>query len=178
MARLVVCGVICVSAASLLFSAAPAEEARTARAAKAAVRVGTFDSRAVAVAYARSEAFARYVKGLRAEREKAKAAGDEKRVKELEGKGAAQQQLLHKQAFSIWPVDNILKHIKGNIPEIAKQADVDVIVCKWDLVYQRKGVEFSDVTDLMVKQFDPNEQTLKTIKELQEKDPVPLEELK
>jgi len=45
-------------------------------------------------------------------------------------------------------------------------------------VYQQSGVEFIDVTDLMVKPFNPDEETLKIIKDLQKKDPVPLEELK
>lgn len=144
----------------------------------AKVRVGTFDSRAVAIAYVRSEAFDRHLKGLRAEYEKAKAAGDEKRVKELEAEGPAGQELVHKQGFGTWPVDNILAKIKGKIPKIAKQADVDVIVSKWNVVYQRPGVEFVDVTDLMVQPFDPDESTLQAIKELLKRAPVPLEELK
>ncbi len=141
------------------------------------VRIGTFDSRALAMAYYRSEAFNRQMKDLRAEYEKAKAAGDEKRVKELEAAGPAQQELAHKQGFSTWPVDNILEKIKGKIPEIAKRADVDVIISRWNIVYRRTGVEFINITDLIVKPFDPNEQTLKILKELQKQDPVPLEEL-
>jgi hypothetical protein len=141
------------------------------------LRVGTFDSRALAMAYYRSVEFMQYMQELRAEHEKAKAAGDEKRVKELEVKGPAQQELIHKQGFSTWPVDNILEKIKGKIPEIAEQAEVDVIVCKWDIIYQRSGIEFIDVTDLMVKPFNPDEATLKIIKEIQMQYPVPLEEL-
>jgi len=140
-------------------------------------RIGTFDSRALAMAYYRSEEFMRQMVEMRAEYEKAKAAGDEKRVKELEAEGPAQQELMHKQGFSTWPVDNILTMIKENIPEIAKQASVDVIVSKWDIVYQQPGVEFIDVTDLMVIPFNPDEETLKTIKEIQQQDPVPLEDL-
>jgi len=143
----------------------------------AKVRVGTFDSRALAMAYYRSEGFVRQMQDMRAEYEKAKAAGDEKRVMELEAEGPALQELLHKQGFSTWPVDNILERIKGKIPEIASQADVDVIVSKWNIVYQRSGVEFVDVTDHMVKPFDPDENTLKIIKDIQGQDPVPLEEL-
>ena len=142
------------------------------------VRVGTFDSRALAMAYFGSEAFNRQLNDLRAEHEKAKAAGDAKRVKELDTEGPALQELMHKQGFSTWPVDNILEKIKGKISEIATQADVEVIVSKWDIVYQRSGVEFVDVTDLMVRPFDPDEETLKTIADIQKKDPVPLEKLK
>jgi len=141
------------------------------------LRVGTFDSRAVAIAHVRSAEFARHLKALRAKYEKAKAAGDEKRVKELEAQGPAGQEMVHKQGFGTWPVDNILDKIKGKIPKIAKQADVDVIVSKWDVVYQRPGVEFVDVTDLMVQPFDPDESTLKVIQEVLKRAPVPLEEL-
>ena len=142
------------------------------------VRVGTFDSRALAMAYYRSEAFLRQINNLRTKYEKAKAAGDEERVKELEIEGSAQQELMHKQGFGTWPVDNILERIKGKIPEIAAQADVEVIVSKWNIVYKRSGTEFVDVTGHMVKPFDPDEDTLRMIKEIQEQDPVPLEELK
>jgi hypothetical protein len=142
------------------------------------VLLGTFDSRAVAMAYYRSEAFLSQAGEMRAEYEEAKAAGDEKRVKELEAEGPAQQELMHKQGFSTWPVDNILKIIEENIPEIAEQANVDVIVSKWSIAYQRTEVEFVDVTDLMVKPFSPDEETLKIINEIQKQDPVALEELK
>ncbi len=142
------------------------------------VRVGTFDSRALAMAYYRSEAFNRQLKELKTELEKARAAGDEKRVKELEAEGPALQELLRKQGFGTWPVDNILKKINKKIPKIAKQANVAVIVSKWDIVYQRSGVEFVDVTDLMVQPFDPSEKTRKIIKEIQKQNPVPLEELR
>ncbi len=94
------------------------------------VRVGTFDSRALAMAYFGSEAFHRQLNDLRAEHEKAKATGDAKRVKELDAEGPALQELMHKQGFSTWPVDNILEKIKGKISEIATQADVEVIVSK------------------------------------------------
>ena len=46
------------------------------------VRVGTFDSRALAMVYYRSAAFRRHMDGLRAEYEKAKAGRDKKRRKE------------------------------------------------------------------------------------------------
>ena len=143
------------------------------------------------MAYYRSDAFRRHVDGLRAEYEKAKAAGDEKRVKELEAESSdptwadsgwpptpAQQELISKQGFGTAPVDNILERIKEKIPEIAKQAGVDVIVSKWDIVYQRPGIDLTDVTDLMVKPFKPDEATLKLIKDIRKMDPIPLEELK
>lgn len=84
---------------------------------------------------------------------------------------------MHKQGFSTWPVDDILERIKDQIPEIAKQAGVDIIVSKWDIVYQLPGVEFIDVTDLLVMPFAPDASTLDLIKSLREIEPVSLEEL-
>jgi hypothetical protein len=139
--------------------------------------VGTFDSRAVAIAYARSETFIKYIQGLRSELEKAKTEGNEKRIKELETEGPALQELIHKQGFGTWPVDNILEQIKDKIPDIAKEAKVDVIVSKWNIVYQQKGVEFVDITDFMVKPFNPDEATLNIVEEIKKQDPVPLDEL-
>jgi hypothetical protein len=87
--------------------------------------------------------------GLRAEHDKAKAAGDKKRVKELEAEGPAMQDLMHKQGFAVWTVDNILEKIKDKIPEISRQAGGDVVVSKRGVAYKASGVEFVDVTALL-----------------------------
>ena len=139
------------------------------------VRVGTFDSRALAMAYFGSEAFHRQLSDMRAEYETAKTAGDEERVRELDAEGSALQELMHKQGFSTWPVDDILETIKERIPAIAAEADVEVIVSKWDMVYQRSGVALVDVTDLMVRPFEPDPETRKAIQDIQKQDPVPLD---
>ena len=169
--------IVAIGGGLMVYAAVGAQESQ-GKASGSEIRVGIFDSRAVAIAYFRSEAFNRPLKALRVEYKKAKAAGDEKRVKELDAQGPVLQALMHKQSFSTWPVDDILEKIKGKIPEIAKEAKVDIIVSKWDIVYQRAGVELVDVTDLMVKPFNPDEKTLKIIKEIQKIEPVLLEELK
>ena len=114
---------------------------------KAKLRVGTFDSRAIAIAYTRTEDFNQALNKLMEEHKKAKADGDEKKAKELEAKGQAQQQLFHMQGFSTASVSEYLELVKDKIPAIAKEAGVDVIVSKWDIVYQSPDAEFVDVTD-------------------------------
>jgi hypothetical protein len=141
------------------------------------VRVGTFDSRAIAIAYYNTAEHASYVEGLKAEHAKALAAGDKELVKELEAEGESSQELAHKQVFSTWPVDNILETLKERLPEIAKQADVDVIVSKWNIVYRGQQAELIDVTEAMVTLINPDEKTLEILEELKKQDPVPLEEL-
>jgi len=141
------------------------------------VRVGTFDSRAIAIAYYSSEAHDDYVENLIAERKKAKEAGDEERAKELEKEGGTSQELAHKQGFSTYPVDDILEKIKDKIPEIAKKAGVDVIVSKWNLTFQRKGIKFIDVTEALVKCFNPDFDMLEMLKEIEKQPPVSLKEM-
>jgi hypothetical protein len=140
------------------------------------VRVGTFDSRALAIAYYRTESFASHMQGLIAEHKKADDSGEKERVKKLEDELNATQELIHKQGFSTWPVDNILITIEEKIPELAKQLEVDLIISKWDICYQRSGIELIDVTLDMVKLINTNEQILKMIEDLIKQPPLSLEE--
>ena len=144
---------------------------------KNSVIVGTFDSRVIAVAYYNSDAHKKYIEGLKTEHADAEASGNTERARELEALGEASQELAHKQAFSTWPVDNILETIEGKIPEIAEQTNVDLIISKWDIIYQRSGVEFIDVTDVMVELFNLDDQFLKGLQQLKNQPPLPLEEL-
>ena len=145
--------------------------------APAEVRIGTFDSRAVALAYYRSPEFNQQMRELHQAHQEAKQEGDAQRVAELEAYGPAQQQRMHKQGFGTWPVDEILEKIKDRIPDIAAQANVNVIVSKWDVVYQKDGLKMVDVTDLLVEPFNPSEETLQVISDVRRKPPVPLEQL-
>ena len=72
------------------------------------VRVGTFDSRALAIAYANSALFRDSLVDITKEYEKAKARGNRKVVKRIEGEMQARQGRLHLQGFSTAPVDDIL----------------------------------------------------------------------
>ena len=141
------------------------------------LRVGTFDSRAVAVAYGRSEAFELRLRRMKAAHRKAKAEGNDKRLKELVEEGKARQNRMHRQAFSTGPIDDILEDIKDELPGIAREADIGLIVCKWDVVYQQPSVRFVDVTHLLVRLFNPDERTLKMIKQVAEHPPIPVKEL-
>ena len=139
---------------------------------KRKVCVGIFDSRAVAVAYAHSEYWSEIYHEKVAELEKAKAEGDTKKIEELEGWGPAQQAELHKQGFGTAPVGNLLRHIEDDIPKIAKETGVDVIVSKWDVVYENPSAELVDITDEIVKPFKPSEKVLKSIRSIQTHPPV------
>jgi hypothetical protein len=137
------------------------------------VTLGTFDSRAVAIAYAGSEAFGSYMSGLMQELDDAKRAGDTARVAELEAFGPELQARLHRQGFSTGAVDDILEQIEDQIPAIARAAGVDVLVSKWDLVWQEPDAALHDVTWSLVEAFDPDERTRTSCREIMAQDPVP-----
>jgi len=143
-------------------------------------RVGIYDSRAVVVAFARSAAFNQWLGGLKAEHEKAKASGDQKRVAELEAEGEARQQLLHMQGFSTAPVTNILFQIKDKLPALKEKAGVTVLVSKWDKdsLARYKEAGLVDVTMALVDAFNPSERQRRAAIALQEHNPIPLEQAK
>ncbi|TDJ71199.1 MAG: hypothetical protein E2O39_08740 [Planctomycetota bacterium] len=142
-----------------------------------AVVVGTFDSRAVLMAYVGSDAFKDSMEELYADLARAKAAGDEKRIAELEAFGPELQQRIHRQGFGTAPVDDIIARIADELPAIAAEAGVEVIVSKWALAYRGPTAQFVDVTDLLTAEFDPSAETLQGIREIVAQEPVPLDQL-
>jgi hypothetical protein len=144
----------------------------------AKTRVGIYDSRAVAVAFAGSAAFNRWLSNLKAEHEKAKASGDQKRVAELEAEGAARQRLLHMQGFSTAPVTNILDQIKDKLPAINEKAGVSMLLSKWDKdgLARHKDADLVDVTMILVDAFNPSERQRKGAIAIQEHKPISLEQ--
>jgi hypothetical protein len=144
---------------------------------KSLIRVGIFDSRAAACAWGRSQAFRKQLSNMRAEYKEAKARGDTTRVKKLEIEGPKSQDRMHRQVFGNEPIDDVLKKIDKDLPEIAKSAGVDMIVSQWEIVYQKQSLKFVDVTWEMVNLFEPDKKTVKVIKELLRQKPVPSEEL-
>ena len=141
------------------------------------VRVGTFDSRALAMAYYRSEAFIRQVNDLRAELEEAKAAGDVERVRQLEAYAPAAQEVASQQGFSTGSVREIMEKIEEELPQIAEEAGVSVIVSKWEVAYKSPAVELVDLTPQLVALFEPSDQVLQWIEGLQGQDPIPVDSL-
>lgn len=141
------------------------------------VKVGTFDSRAVALAHWRSEMGMKQLNGLEERYAKAKAAKDEKLMKQIKIEGPGLQVRIHQQVFSTGSVTDIMKKIKASLPSIAKETGVSLIVPKWQIAYQDPAVKTIDVTPQLVKLFNPSGKVLKIIEDLHNKKPVPIEEL-
>jgi hypothetical protein len=141
------------------------------------LRIGVYDSRAVAVAYGNSAEFRKSLDAVKADYKKAKEAKDDKRVKEIETQMKAQQRRLHEQGFSTGSVADTMAKVKDSLPAVAKKTGVDVIVSKWEVNYQSPGIKVVDVTDDLVALFHVSEQGLKWIKDIPNHAPLPIEQI-
>lgn len=127
-------------------------------------KVGTFDSRGVALAFYNSEYWAGVLKAKRAELESAKQAGNQGKVAELEKWGQGQQDLAHKQVFGSAPIPNVLEHLAPAFPEIAKAAGVAGIVS--EVQYADSSVQKVDVTMNILDWLKSSERTRAMVKGL------------
>jgi hypothetical protein len=139
------------------------------------IRIGTYDNRAIAIAWGSSKY--NPVGQKMEELKKAKADGDTKKIEELEKWGPAMQRKLHRQGFGKVPVDDLLAAVKDRLPEVAKKTGVVAIV--WQSDYAGENVEVVDVTVELVKLFNPSDQVLgwTNPEELKKNPPIDLEEI-
>ena len=141
------------------------------------LKVGIYDSRAIAVAYARSEMHRQWLAQLMSERDQARSAGDTKRIKEIEAQGAAMQERFHQQGFGTASVTGLLDKIKYQIPGVAQETGVALIVSKWEVVYRDPAVEYLDVTIPLVRRFGADTKVIQMIEDLLKHPPVPADQL-
>ena len=161
---------LCLSA-SVLLTQAPAAAAAPAPGGK--VHIGTYDSRAIAVAYAPSRF--NPVKEKMAEFEKAKAAGDAAKMKELQTWGEQFQRQLHFQGFGRVPVDDLLAPVKEHVARLGRERGLAAITMSCE--FTGPDVELVDVTDDLVKLFEPSEKTLDMVRQVRKVPPTPLPQL-
>jgi hypothetical protein len=144
-----------------------------------AVRIGVYDSRAVAYAWFWSDAGAEKQKALLAAVAAAKKSGDAKKIAESEKSLKDARDENHRQVFSTAPVDDVLAAVKDRLPDLKEKANVTELVSKWDEVALKKypAAEKVDVTDELIHEFlpQPKEKQLKVIGQIKKSIPVPLE---
>jgi hypothetical protein len=137
------------------------------------MRVGVYDNRGIAIAYAASSF--NPVSGKMTELEQARADGDKKRIMELEAWGQQHQRQLHRQGFGRLPVTDLIEPVKDRLPALAKELGVDVIA--FECNYLGPNVEQLDITVDMVKLYNPSDQTMKWVREAMKARPIGLDEI-
>jgi hypothetical protein len=157
-----------------LTGAVSAQSTTSGSATSQKVRIGVYDSRSVALAYYNSPEHQTFMQQLMADFKAAEAAGNTAKAAELKFRGPALQNLLHYQVFSHASIPNVVQKLARELPRIAADARVSVIVSKWDVAFQGTDVEYVDVTDALVARFNPNDKVRKWIADGRTKDPIPL----
>lgn len=145
-----------------------------------ACRIGTYDSRAIAVAYAGSPLHEASLQPMQTAYREAKARGDAAEMKRLEQEGQALQAKAHLQAFSAAPVDEILAQIATVLTTIQTDADVSALVSKWDAaaLAAYPDCEQVDVTMALVDALQPTERQRKFALDIQKKAPLPADKVR
>jgi hypothetical protein len=161
----------CMAAGALVFPCRCVAGDDPARVSK--IRIGTYDNRGVAIAFAASRFNPAAEK--RAAYEKAKAAGDQASIKELEAWGPRYQRQLHFQGFGRAPVDDLLEPVKEGLARLARDKRLAAISMHCD--FTSDEVELVDITEEIVRLYDPSEKTLKTVRDIRKVKPIRLSEL-
>lgn len=141
---------------------------------QAPVRVGVFDSRAIAIAYAQSPAFGQEIQLLKTQFQQAKAAKNDSLAAQLETKGQTRQKLLSLQGFSIGSVSEILAQYKDAVAGVAKDANVSTVVSQYELLYQSPEIETVDITEPLVKRINDSPRISAMLDGLKNNKPLPL----
>lgn len=138
------------------------------------IRIGVFDTRAVAVAFYQSkfstaqENFGSLHTRMKAAKEK----DDKKEIASIEREATLRQAMMHEQGFGTGSITNVTKTIKDKISKLAKDEKLSIVVSKWDVLFNGENIEQIDVTEKIVDFFEPNEKIKSMTKEIMQSEPV------
>jgi hypothetical protein len=139
------------------------------------LKLGTYDSRIVTLAYSRSEHFAKVMNEMK-ESEAIMLSNDTVKMMETIYKIFTRQYILHQQVFSTGSSAYVLDLVKDKLPQVAKDADVFAIVNKWELTFIAPNIKLVDLTMPVSKLFNPSGDFDKMVPGMQNQAPIPIEE--
>ena len=138
------------------------------------LRIGVFDSRAVAIAFYQSK-FSNTQQtfgDLRTKMEEAKGKDDKEAIAKIEREATLRQAMMHQQGFGDGSVINITGTIKEKMAQLAEDENLTAIVSKWELVFSSADIELVDITVKVVDFFEPNEKMKMMTENVMQSEPV------
>jgi hypothetical protein len=121
------------------------------------VRVGTFQRSSLIMAFYRSAFWSAKLSELMVQRNQAATKGDLATIDKVEGQIRAMQELAEKQLAGKEPIENILEQFKPMWAEIAREANVQLII--EDPLFQAPNTPLQDITPYLLKRFPPKPRT-------------------
>jgi len=142
--------------------------------AQTVIRIGVFDSRAVAVAYYNSD-FSnnkQIFQSLATQMQEAKSKDDKVAIAKIEREAKLRQAIMHEQGFGTGSVINITETVKDKLTQLANDENLSAIVSKWEISFSNNNVELIDITEKIVHFFDPDDQMKDMVKEIMQTEVV------
>ncbi len=141
-------------------------------AAQSKLRVGVYDSRAIAIACFNSNTYKDPMVELRNKMKNARDANDAKAIADIEREAVLRQGMGHEKGFGTGSVMTEIEIIKKELNELAKKEKLDLVLSKWELAFTGDNVLIIDITDKIARLFKPNEKVLGWLEELKKQNPV------
>jgi len=141
------------------------------------MRIGAYDSRAVAIAFANSKEGTAFVADLHAKMMKAMETKDDTLIQQVKTTAQAYQLLNHLRGFSVGSVADILQKHRADVEAIAEETGVFIIVSKYELIHTDPDVDVVDVTMHLVNIWEPSDRVLGWISELPQQEPLSMLEV-
>ena len=139
------------------------------------IRVGVYDSRAVAILYYQGSEFRTEIKSMHKQLKEAKEKKDSATIKMLEEKGSLMQKIAHDKGFGRGSVIEIIEKYE-NFKEMAKllaeKENLSLILSKWELNYSADNVLTVDITEQLLKALGASQKLLKMIDQMKDKPPI------
>lgn len=129
------------------------------------IRIGTFNTRSLALAYWRSDAGLAQINATVNRAKTARQNGcDMMQLKLLEDDCRSLQDGMMAEVFGNAPIDDVMPKLRDVLPIVAKQYDVVAIVPQVSFVSD--GVETVDVTNALAAAFKPSAKTCRMMADL------------
>ena len=135
------------------------------------VRVGTYDSRLIAIAYYNSKLFklpSEAFEKMKAAKEK----NDTAEMSKINNEMTLRQRYMHEQGFGKATVCYLIEQIKDKVAEYVKKEKLDFIVSKWEMSFINPNFEVVDITLSLANLFEPSQDMSQMMGVLKSNEPI------
>ena len=141
------------------------------------IKIGIFDSRAVAYAYANSDMYKVEHQKTSKENTAMLESKDTAKWHEAMFNVCSENLLLHQRVFATGSAASILRKVETHLPALAKNAGVDIIVSKWELTWLDPNATLVDLTDSIAQLFIPLERLDQVYGQIKNADRMEVEQI-
>ena len=137
-------------------------------------RIGVYDSRSVAIAFAGSEKHEARTKAELAALKKAKEQGDKATIQQADEVVWESRRRLHRQGFGTAPVEDILALYPQAVKALKERRQLSALVSRWDKQARKRhaGAKQIDVTAELIELPGPTDRQRKSATAIQKIKPL------